>query len=163
VAIAAAEPSSWRPSHQLRIATVALAERVARGLAKRRNWTQLLRFGLVGTSGYFVNLGIYAYVLQQGAHFRAAAVASFMVAVVNNYLLNRQWTFRDTRGHVAYQGLRFLAVAVVVLVANVAVLSLLVALGAGKVPAQAVAIVLVMPLNFAGNKLWTFRRPHGVV
>ena len=31
-------------------------------------------------------------------------------------------------------------------------------LGWGKVIAQAVAIVLVMPLNFLGNKLWSFRR-----
>jgi putative flippase GtrA len=27
-----------------------------------------------------------------------------------------------------------------------------------KVPAQAIAIVLVTPLNFVGNKLWSFRR-----
>jgi putative flippase GtrA len=30
-------------------------------------------------------------------------------------------------------------------------------LGLGEVPAQALAIVLVTPLNFIGNKLWSFR------
>ena len=30
--------------------------------------------------------------------------------------------------------------------------------GLGKVVAQAIAILLVMPLNFLGNKLWSFRR-----
>jgi hypothetical protein len=44
------------------------------------------------------------------------------------------------------------------LAANLVVLEILVAAGAGKVAAQAVAIVLVTPLNFAGNKLWSFRR-----
>jgi hypothetical protein len=35
----------------------------------------------------------------------------------------------------------------------------LVALGAGKVFGQALAIVLVTPLDFLGNKLWAFRQP----
>ena len=30
--------------------------------------------------------------------------------------------------------------------------------GVGKIVAQAIAIVLVTPLNFIGNKLWSFRR-----
>jgi putative flippase GtrA len=33
----------------------------------------------------------------------------------------------------------------------------LVALGVGKVVGQAIAIVAVTPLNFIGNKLWSFR------
>ena len=36
-------------------------------------------------------------------------------------------------------------------------LQTLVALGVGKILAQAIAIVLVTPVNFVGNKLWTFR------
>ena len=88
----------------------------------------------------------------------AAAACSFGVAVTNNYLLNRHWTFRGQRGHFAYQGLRFLVVSLVALGGNLVVLRVLVALGLGKVVAQAVAIVLVTPLNFVGNKLWSFRR-----
>ena len=90
-------------------------------------------------------------------HYLPAAACSFVVAVTNNYTWNRVWTFRGHRGHVYYQGLRFFVVSLISLGANLAVLDLLVALGAGKIPAQAAAIVLVMPLNFAGNKLWSFR------
>ena len=43
------------------------------------------------------------------------------------------------------------------LVANLLVLHLLVTFGAGKLVGQAIAIVLVTPLNFVGNKLWSFR------
>jgi len=38
------------------------------------------------------------------------------------------------------------------------VLAALVSAGLGKIVAQAVAVVLVTPLNFLGNKLWSFRR-----
>jgi dolichol-phosphate mannosyltransferase len=91
-------------------------------------------------------------------HYLSAAIVSFAVAVTNNYAWNRMWTFRHQRGHIAYQGLRFLVVSLVTLAANIAILFLLAQTGLGKVPAQAIAIVLVMPLNFLGNKLWSFGR-----
>ena len=90
-------------------------------------------------------------------HYLLAATISFLVAVTNNYTWNRLWTFRHQRGHVAYQGLRFLVVSTIALAANLAILHVLVdRLEVGKVLAQAIAIVLVTPLNFVGNKLWSF-------
>jgi putative flippase GtrA len=47
---------------------------------------------------------------------------------------------------------------VVALAANEVLLTAFVAFGLGKVVAQAIAVVLVMPINFVGNKLWSFRR-----
>jgi putative flippase GtrA len=41
------------------------------------------------------------------------------------------------------------------------VLHLFVRLGLDEVLAQALAIVLVTPVNFVGNKLWSFRRARG--
>jgi putative flippase GtrA len=137
-----------------------IRRRVGTALRARGNWVQLGKFLLVGTSGYVVNLVVYAVLLNvAGLHYLAAATGSFLVAVTNNYLWNRLWTFRGQRGHVAYQGMRFFLVAVVSLGANLVVLRILVELGADKVVAQAIAIVLVTPLNFLGNKLWSFRRP----
>jgi putative flippase GtrA len=54
--------------------------------------------------------------------------------------------------------MRFLVVSGTVYGANLGVLALLVSLGVGKIVGQAIAIVLVTPLNFLGNKLWSFRR-----
>ena len=65
-------------------------------------------------------------------HYRLAATGSFLVAVTNNYLWNRLWTFRHDRGHFGYQGLRFLVVSVIVYVGNLAILTLLVELGLGQ-------------------------------
>ena len=119
---------------------------------------QLAKFCTVGASGYVVNLAVYTLLLTQaGVHFRLAALCSFVLSAANNYLWNRIWTFRDARGHFAYQGARFLAVAVIALGANQFWLTVLVAVGAGKIVAQAIAIILVTPLNFLGNKLWSFR------
>ena len=47
------------------------------------------------------------------------------------------------------------------LLANLAILSALVSLGLEKRLAQAIAIILVTPLNFVGNKLWSFASGRG--
>jgi len=131
--------------------------RVRAGMRKRKNWEQLAKFCIVGVSGYAVNLAVYAALLDGfGLHYISAAVGSFVVAVSNNYLWNRLWTFRAQRGGVAYQGMRFLIVSTAALLANLAVLQLLITVGFGEVVAQAIAIVLVTPVNFVGNKLWSF-------
>jgi putative flippase GtrA len=138
-----------------------LRARVTQALRKRGNWEELIKFCVVGASGYVVNLLVYVALLDgANLHYRVAATGSFLVAVTNNYLWNRLWTFRHHRGHFAYQGLRFLVVSVVVYLCNLVILTLLVELGVGKVVAQAIAIVLVTPANFIGNKLWSFRRRH---
>ena len=132
--------------------------RAGAALTRTHNWVQLAKFCAVGMTGYAVNLAVYAALVHAaGVHYLAAAVCSFLVAVTNNYVWNRLWTFRGQRGHVAYQGLRFLVVSALALGANLLLLRGLVALGLDKVPSQALAIILVTPLNFLGNKLWSFR------
>jgi dolichol-phosphate mannosyltransferase len=133
--------------------------RAGQALRRPHNWIQLAKFSVVGASGYVVNLAVFSALLL-GADFdhRVAAICSFVVAVANNYTWNRLWTFHGHRGHLAYQGARFLVVAVLALVANLVALELLIALGLGEILAQAIAILLVTPINFVGNKLWTFRR-----
>jgi putative flippase GtrA len=133
--------------------------RTGAALRRRHNWEQLVKFCVVGASGYVVNLLVYTLLLD-GAdlHYTLAATGSFLVAVTNNYTWNRLWTFRHQRGHFGYQGLRFLIVSVTVYAANLLLLSGLIAAGLGEIVSQAIAVVLVTPLNFLGNKLWSFRR-----
>ena len=137
--------------------TSALPQRAASALRRQHNWIQLAKFGVVGASGYVINLGIYAALLGIGAH--KAAIVSFAVSAASNYWWNRHWTFAGQKGSFTLQGARFFAVSLVALGVNqIWLLVFLDWLGWGKIVAQAVAIVLVTPLNFLGNKLWSFRR-----
>jgi putative flippase GtrA len=133
--------------------------RASRALRRPQNWIELLKFSVVGACGYVVNLAVYVALLKgAGVHYLPAAVCSFAVAVTNNYVWNRHWTFREKRGHLYYQGLRFLLVSVAALALNLGLLKGLVELGVGKIAGQALAIVLVTPFSFTVNKLWSFRR-----
>jgi putative flippase GtrA len=137
-----------------------LRPRVARAMRDPRSWAQLLRFGVVGASGYVVNLVVFATMVEVvGLDHRAAAVIAFVVALTNNFFWNRHWTFRAGGGHAGFQAARFLVVSIGAFLFSLVVLELLVSVaGLPDVPAQALAIACATPLNFAGNRLWSFRR-----
>jgi dolichol-phosphate mannosyltransferase len=145
--VAAAADWTWR-----------LARRIHLGTRQPANWLQLFRFALVGASGYVVNIAVFAALAEgAGVHHIPAAIGAFAVAVTNNFLWNRHWTFDAAAGHAGFQAARFLAVSVAALGVNLVALELLVsAAGMPEVPAQAIAVALAMPVNFVGNKLWTF-------
>ena len=128
-------------------------------LRQRGNWLQLLRFATVGASGYVVNLAVFTTAVHGvGLDYLVAAVLAFVVALANNFLWNRGWTFRAGEGHAGFQAARFVVVSLVAFGFNIIVLYMLVEYGGvPKVPAQAMAIVAATPLNFIGNKLWSFR------
>jgi putative flippase GtrA len=135
-----------------------LIRRIHLGTRKPDNWAQLFKFGLVGASGYVVNLIVFAVLTGPAdLHHIPAAIGAFCVAVTNNFVWNREWTFSARDGHAGFQAVRFFAVSVVGLGFNLALLELLVSgLDVAELPAQAAAVALPMPVNFIGNKLWTF-------
>ncbi|HEX4733412.1 MAG TPA: GtrA family protein [Thermoleophilaceae bacterium] len=133
--------------------------RVRHGMRKPHNWVQLAKFLLVGLSGYVVNLAVFTFSLEVlGVHHIAAATIAFGVAVMNNFWWNRHWTFGAGEGHAGFQAARFFAVSVVAFLIQVSLLELLIsAAGTPKVLAQAISLVMATPVNFIGNKLWSFR------
>jgi putative flippase GtrA len=143
-----------------------IIRRVHLGSRRPANWVELFKFGVVGGFGYLVNLSVFALLTQAvDLNHVVAAVGAFCIAVTNNFLWNRTWTFREAAsgGHAGFQAARFFAVSFVGLGVNLAVLAVLVdGFAVSELPAQAAAVAVAMPVNFAGNKLWTFsgsRRP----
>jgi len=137
----------------------ALHVRVRAGLRRPHNWVQLVKFCAVGASGYVVNLCVFALCVEAiGLHHLIGATVAFVVAVTNNFWWNRHWTFRARGGHAGFQAARFFTVSVAAFLFAATVLQLLVGVAdLPEVPAQAIAIVAATPLNFIGNKMWSFR------
>jgi putative flippase GtrA len=137
----------------------ALHVRVRSGLRKPHNWVQLIKFCGVGASGYVVNLCVFALCVEVvGLHHLMGATIAFVVAVMNNFWWNRHWTFRAGQGHAGFQAARFFTVSVAAFLFAASVLELLVSVAElPELPSQAIAVVAATPLNFLGNKMWSFR------
>jgi putative flippase GtrA len=135
-----------------------LAYRIGAAARRPASWVQLVKFGLVGGSGYLINLAVFAVLTETlGVHHVLAAIGAFCVAVTNNFLLNRHWTFAAGDGHAGFQAMRFFAVSIAALTINLVALEALVSEASlGDLTAQAIAVAIAMPFNFLGNKLWTF-------
>ncbi len=133
--------------------------RLLHGMRRPENWLQLVRFGLVGGVGFVVNVAVYTlFVHSVGVDYRLANIVAWLVAVINNFVLNRHWTFDARGGRARWQAIRFLLVSLLAEAFSLALLTLFVEVaGVAKVPAQALAVAGSMPLNFLGNKLWSFR------
>jgi putative flippase GtrA len=121
-------------------------------------WAQLIRFCVVGFSGYLVNLLVFALLVKGvDAHYVVAAVAAFCVAWTTNFVLNKHWTFRRHGLSTLQQGLRNLAVSLVGLALNLVLLHMLIIAGMAEIPAQALAIAAVTPVSFLINRRWSFQ------
>ncbi|HTU87824.1 MAG TPA: GtrA family protein [Solirubrobacteraceae bacterium] len=132
--------------------------RVSHGMRHPHNWLQLGRFGAVGATGYFVNLAVFAACVHLlGVDYHLSAVIAWAVSVLNNFVLNRHWTFDACHQHPLQQGFRFFVVSLIAFGFSYVVLVALVDAGLMKVAAQAIAIAAGTPLSFVGQKLWSFR------
>ena len=131
-----------------------------------RSGKQFVKFAVVGAIGTVVNLAVLKLTLMLWGQFNEstpfvveafASGLAFAVAVVNNYLLNRWWTFRSS-GTMGPEFLKFLVVSIAGLVLNEVVFYAFRAqLHVNVLVSQLLAIACVLPFNFADNKLWSFR------
>jgi putative flippase GtrA len=127
-----------------------------------RGLRQFVKFGIVGASGFVVNLVVFT-ALQRvvpdhsgAAQYNALYSIAFLSGGVSNYFLNRAWTFRST-GHAGKEGVQFLSVSVIALLVGLAV-------GAAVAPVLGhghktwfLSTCAGIVVNFFVNKYWTFR------
>ena len=132
----------------------------------RRGVRQFVKFGIVGASGFVVNLVIFTLLqaaLRRGGVNPAAAgpyyaiySVAFLAGGVSNYFLNRIWTFRST-GHAGKEAVQFLSVSVMALVVGLAVSALVAPVFGHGHKTWFVATLSGIVVNFFVNKYWTFR------
>jgi putative flippase GtrA len=123
-----------------------------------RKRKRFVKFALVGFSGMIVDLTVlYLLVEFFAVHYLVASVVSFLLAVVNNFLLNKYWTFEDKNKRGVYQFFSFLLISLCGLVLNLVIMYLLVDLCVvWYILAKVIAIFLVTFWNYFMNKKITF-------
>jgi putative flippase GtrA len=119
---------------------------------------EFLKFGLVGISGIAVDFFItWLFKEKFKCNKYAANCAGFSFAVINNFLLNRYWTFNETIEPFGEQFLKFATFSLIGLVINTLLLMLLVKhLKFNFYIIKLMVISLVFLWNFSVNYLYTF-------
>lgn len=139
---------------------------------------KFIKFMLIGVLNTFVDNGIFYLFISQSSMDKSIAKAiSYLLAMVNSYVWNKYWTFREKSDHHAGQIVKFILVNLVSLGVNIWILNLsgewMVGIakkgGASFSMNQdiratgllAASLLLATPLsllvNFLGNRLLVFK------
>ncbi|MCC7448365.1 MAG: GtrA family protein [Anaerolineae bacterium] len=163
------------------------------GGEKHKELERFLKFAFVGLVGTVVDFGIFNVLIHYVFHVRRedttpvmiAQAISFTIAVGNNFIWNRYWTYPDSRSHSVWtQLVQFFVVNVGGLLIRAVVIGALAtpfAVLVGKLPADFLhntgitadiqlqlgsdmaligSIAIVMLWNFFVNRYWTYNDVH---
>ena len=126
---------------------------------------RFFRFGIVGFSGLFVDMGIF-YLLREtlGLALTRSAIISSEIAIINNFLWNDLWTFGDISRRQKGWGkrfkrlLKFNVICLSGLILNVLIVNLLFNIfGVNEYIAKLIAIATVTLWNFWFNLKLSWR------
>lgn len=124
-----------------------------------RNFWPFIKYCIVGAIGTFVDLGaLYILVEDLNMPVLTATTVSFILAVMNNFVLNKTWTFQNKSKNYRKLFIKFLIVSVIGLVLTLGCMYILVhLLFVWYMLAKAITSIIVLVWNFFGNKIWTFK------
>ncbi len=119
---------------------------------------KFIKFCLVGTIGLFIDFSS-TYFLKERWYFNKYLANSigFCLAVLNNYMLNKYWTFQDSNPEFLNQGTKFLVISVIGLLLNNQIIYLLINRNKYNFYiSKLIAIIVVVLWNFIANYFITF-------
>ncbi|MEI7595734.1 MAG: GtrA family protein [Bacteroidota bacterium] len=119
---------------------------------------KFIRFGIVGFMGFVIDFGL-TYFFKEKAKVQkyVANGIGFSLAAINNYILNRCWTFHSHNANIMLEFSVFIVVSIVGLALSTLIIWLLVQKNNFKFyPSKLASIFIVMIWNFFINLLYTF-------
>jgi len=132
-------------------------------ITQRRGLRQFVKFGIVGASGFVVNLIVFTLLQRvvpdhaEPLQYNVIFSAGFLAGGLSNYFLNRAWTFRS-QGSVHKEGLSFMAVSVLALIVGLLVGQAVAPWFGHGHKTWFVSVLAGIVVNFFVNKYWTFRK-----
>ena len=126
----------------------------------RQNILEIIRFLITGFAAFFIDLGLY-YALFPMAGIGISKAASFLGATLFTFILNKFWTFKQSRMKTG-EIVRFIAFYAVSMTLNNGVNQLLFYLTHIKLVGFLSATGVCMVFNFIGLKIWVFRKSSGI-
>jgi dolichol-phosphate mannosyltransferase len=131
-------------------------------MMQRRGVRQFIKFGIVGASGFLVNLIVFTLLQRvvpnhdQPLPYNFIYSISFLSGGVSNYYFNRIWTFRST-GHAMREGTQFLMVSAIALIVGLLVSATVAPIFGHGHRTWFAGTVAGIFINFFLNKYWTFK------
>lgn len=141
-----------------------LIDRLPSRIRQHEALGQFVRYAIVGCLNVALFFGLLNGTRWLGAPIAAAAGVAYLVTNIVSFVLNKRWSFRDTRSDgVMRQYLLFFSFTLVGLILYEAALHLLlIPLGRHGLLGENIAALFAIPVsvlwNFNAYRRWTFNR-----
>ena len=124
-----------------------------------KKYAVFFKYAIVGCVGTAIDLGsLYVFVEVLRIHLLLATAMSFILAVINNFVLNKYWTFQNKSSNIRKQFIKFLIVSIIgLLLTEVFMVLLVYGLKIWYMASKLITSSLVLMWNFLANKYWTFK------
>jgi len=123
---------------------------------------KIVKFGSVGALGSVTNIIIFSSLTFLNVNYNIAATIAFLVAVTQNYLLNKKWTFKEHNTKTKKKFIKYFILNFISFLINLTVLNIIIFyFGDEKLTtilAQIIGIGAAMSLNFTGSYLVIFAK-----
>lgn len=118
-----------------------------------------IKFGITGVSGLTIDFAL-TWFFKDEMHFNkfVANGIGFTAAVISNYFIHRNWTFKENKSKAGPQFMVFVTVSLIGLLLNSAIIFLLSNMMlVNFYISKAVAIFIVFFWNFSANYFFVFK------
>ncbi len=124
-----------------------------------KKYTVFFKYAIVGCLGTAIDLGsLYVFVDILHIHLLVSTALSFILAVINNFTLNKYWTFQNQNSNIRKQFIKFLIVSVTgLLLTEICMAFFVYGLHIWYMVSKLMTSGLVLLWNFLANKYWTFK------
>lgn len=130
---------------------------------------EFLRFCIVGAINTGIDFTVFAVLYAWGVALFPAHALSYGCGIINSYILNRKWTFKNKPSEGSFekpaiqpvkQMLQFTALNLFTLAITYEILvGVHYKWGWPMLLSRLFAIIASLVFNFAGSRLWVFRQP----
>jgi len=123
---------------------------------------RFIKFGIVGGSGTVMNLGVQYLLTIACLHYIFAGVIATEISIINNFLLNNFWTWRDnparTKRSFAARLLKYNSSMIITGIAqNLLMIFFTEVFMINDLISKFIAIVIITIVNYVIHYFWTFK------
>ncbi|MFD2618534.1 GtrA family protein [Terrilactibacillus laevilacticus] len=119
----------------------------------------IIKFGIVGCLNTLIDFIVFALLTAVGIPYVISQCISYGAGVLNSYILNRSWTFKQSKqtGKTQEFG-KFVVVNIVTLFITLSLLAFFYqVMGYPKLVSKGIATIIGVAINFVGSRFWVFR------
>ena len=124
---------------------------------KKEELIRIIKFVIVGCLNTALNWYLFYLLNSIGVYYIISTIIAYSISVVHSYIWNSKWVFESKSKDKRKSSFKFIVLNLIGLLINSILMYVSVEIfSLEKMIGLIITTVIVMIINYVGNKLWTF-------